>query len=376
MTIHDFIFTRKSPDKYYRHVIFWLVQYFFWTFWTTIFFVGLTASLKFGLQYNGAFILHAVYTYLIAYYFSPKYFETKQYVKFSIAIFILSLIAYILFVFYLLWFFNQITGYFKGFRESSDHQQLLMSWYFSMNFISTGPPAICTLFLTGKMMKNYYIKMEERQTIVKESANAEMQLLRAQVHPHFLFNTLNNIYSFALNKSPEAGNLILKLKDTTKYMVYECDTALMPLQKEIKMLKDYLELEKVRYGKRLEIEINIDGECENKMITPLLMIPFVENSFKHGASRVLREPWIKLFIQADEDLLHFTLTNSKPPEEAVYKNNGIGLKNVKKRLALLYPEKHYLQIESTAHTFTVNMQIPLQQTKNLDEIKHEETFTA
>ncbi len=100
-------------------------------------------------------------------------------------------------------------------------------------------------------MKNYYIKMEEKQMLVKANADAEMQLLKAQVHPHFLFNTLNNIYSFALNKLPEAANLVLKLKDTTKYMVYECDVLLIPLQKEIKMsLNDYIELERVRYGKQ------------------------------------------------------------------------------------------------------------------------------
>jgi len=210
------------------------------------------------------------------------------------------------------------------------------------------------------MLKNYYIKMEEKQILIKETANAEMQLLKAQVHPHFLFNTLNNIYSFALNKSPEAAHLVLKLKDTTKYMVYECDAALVPLQKEIKMLKDYLELEKVRYGERLEAEINVDGKYENKMITPLLMIPFVENSFKHGASKMLRNPWIKLFIQADEDVLHFTLANSKPADKALHARGGMGLINVKKRLELLYPEDHLLTIDTTVNTFTVNMQLPLQ----------------
>ena len=201
--------------------------------------------------------------------------------------------------------------------------------------------------------------MEEKQKLIKETAIAEMQLLKAQVHPHFLFNTLNNIYSFALNKLPEAGDLVLKLKDTTKYMVYECDTALVPLQEEIKMLEDYLELERVRYGKRLKIEINIDGECENKMVTPLLMIPFVENSFKHGASKMLKDPWIELSIQADENILHFTLANNKPADKGITAKKGIGLSNVKKRLELLYTQNHLLLIESTENTFTVNMQIPL-----------------
>ena len=210
------------------------------------------------------------------------------------------------------------------------------------------------------MLKNYYIKMEEKQKLIKETAIAEMQLLKAQVHPHFLFNTLNNIYSFALNKNPEAGDLVLKLKDTTRYMVYECDTALVPLQKEIKMLEDYLELEKVRYGKRLKIEINIDGECENKMVTPLLMIPFVENSFKHGASKMLQHPWVDLNITVDGQYLFFVLSNSRPEETSLPQHNGrIGLNNVKKRLQLLYPNAHELSIVNGSGSYEVFMKINL-----------------
>ena len=352
MTLYDFIFIKKSPGKYYRHIAFWIAQYLFWTFWALAFFISLTETLRFGLVLNGAFILHAAYTYSIVYYFSPKYFENKQYVKFSIAILILSLFAYILYIPYMLLAFN-------GIKESED-QQLLMTWYFTMNFIINGPPVVCAMFLTCKILKNYYIKMAEKQILIKENANAELQLLKAQVHPHFLFNTLNNIYSFTLDKSPEAGNLILKLKDTTRYMVYECDVPFVPLQKEIKMLKDYIELEKVRYGDRLDLVVMIDGNYEDKIITPLLLIPFVENSFKHGASKLLKSPWIQLSVQVDETVLHFTLINNKPPDRLVNNQRGIGLCNVKKRLELLYPNSHLLTIESTVQTFTVNMQVPLQ----------------
>ena len=103
------------------------------------------------------------------------------------------------------------------------------------------------------------------------------------------------------------------------------------------------------------------------MITPLLMIPFVENSFKHGTSKMLRDPWIKLFIQTDEDVLHFTLTNSKPADEIINEKGGIGLSNVKKRLELLYPGNYLLTIEPTVNTFTVNMQIPLQQMSEVNQ---------
>jgi len=140
-------------------------------------------------------------------------------------------------------------------------------------------------------------------------------------------------------------------------MITECELPEVPLTDEINLINHYVELEKVRY-EELEIEVKITGECNDKMIAPLLMIPFIENSFKHGTSKILKGPWIKLFIQADEEMLHFTLTNNKPAE-SIENKKGIGLINVQKRLELLYTNEHYLLIEPTLHTFTVNMQVPL-----------------
>ena len=202
--------------------------------------------------------------------------------------------------------------------------------------------------------------MEEKLTLIKENANAELQLLKAQVHPHFLFNTLNNIYSFALTKSPKTGGLVLKLSDTIRYMLNECEAELVPLEKELKMIEDYIGLEKVRYGSRLNMEVTIKGNYQNKFIAPLLLIPFVENSFKHGASKILKHPWIKMDIEVKEDSLLFNLTNSKPLKtNAVNSNNGIGLKNVQKRLELLYPRQYELKINSTDDVYSVQMEIPL-----------------
>ena len=134
------------------------------------------------------------------------------------------------------------------------------------------------------------------------------------------------------------------------------------------MIKDYLELEKVRYGSQLEVHIEISGDFDDKKIAPLLMIPFVENSFKHGTSQVLRNPWIRLILQVDDDVLHFTVANSKPATDKT--QSGIGLRNVQKRLELLYPSNHFLVVEPTENTFTVNLQIPLEQRNKLSEATH------
>ena len=157
----------------------------------------------------------------------------------------------------------------------------------------------------------------------------------------------------------QAPQLVMNLSDTLQYMITDCEADLVLLEQELKMINDYIDLEKVRYGDRLDITIEISGDTEDKTIVPLLMIPFIENSFKHGASKMLRDAWIKLFIQADENVLHFTLTNNKPSNETFAEKGGIGLTNVKKRLELLYPNNHLLSIESTTHTFTINMQVPL-----------------
>ena len=290
------------------------------------------------------------FCYAVIYFLIPNFFLKRKYIPFATGL-IFTLVLLLTSSFFYLYEYYHLTPD-LWFR---------LVWNKTISFIFTGPVTICGIFLSIKMLKTWYLKEEEKQMLLTENANAEIQLLKAQIHPHFLFNTLNNIYSFTLNKSPEAAELVSKLSDTMNYMITDCNEEFMPLRKEIKMITDYIGLEKVRYGNRLDISITITGEYHNKMITPLLMIPFVENSFKHGASKMLRDPWLKLFIQADEDVLYFTLTNSKPADEILNGKSGIGLINVKKRLELLYPSNHLLTIESTVNTFTVNMQIPLQQ---------------
>jgi sensor histidine kinase YesM len=285
------------------------------------------------------------FTYLVVYMLVPLYFvQHKKVLAFT------GFIVSFFILFYAYYFI----------QDKSSGKLFYNLWFITGNFIGIGPMFILFLFLSVKMMKNYYLKTEEREQKQREKTNAEIQLLKAQVHPHFLFNTLNNIYSFTLSKSPQAPMLVDKLNNTLYYMINECKAQFVYLEKEIQSLNDYIELEKIRYGGRLTIQVEIRGDYMNKLITPLLMIPFIENSFKHGASKMLKEPWIKLFIQTDENILHFSLINSKPAEENAVSKKGIGLNNVKKRLELLYPQDHLLTIESTPNTFTVNMQIPLQ----------------
>ena len=354
MKLHEFIFTNKRPERYLRHLAFWIAQSIFWVFWASFFFYRTWEWIYFGFLTHGFFILEIAYTYLVTYFLAPEYLDKKKYSKFALYVSLLTLITFFLFV-----AFQFIA---KGVPESSRDDQLLYAWFSTMHFIIAGPPVICAMFLTVKMLKNYFIKMQEKATIVEESANAELQLLKAQIHPHFLFNTLNNIYSFNLDRSPLAAELVMKLSHTLKYMVNDCEAELVPLEKEIKMLQDYIGLEKVRYGQRLTMEVQITGDPANKLIAPLLLIPFVENSFKHGSSKMLEHPWIKMKISISENMLAFELSNSKPEHAAdLNGKNGIGLTNVKKRLGLLYSNKHSLVISDNPTSFHVHLKLPLEE---------------
>ena len=152
--------------------------------------------------------------------------------------------------------------------------------------------------------------------------------------------------------------MIKKLTGMLQYILNECNQSFVPLEKELKMINDYIALEKIRYGEQMKMTIEINGSIQNKVIAPLLLIPFVENSFKHGASKMIRSPWIKLNINIEDNEFSFLLMNSKPATAEIKTRNGnIGLKNVKKRLQLLYPNAHELNIISEPESFTVFLKI-------------------
>jgi LytS/YehU family sensor histidine kinase len=189
-----------------------------------------------------------------------------------------------------------------------------------------------------KLMKHWYVKEQRNLQLQKENAEAQLQLLKAQVHPHFLFNTLNNIYSHTQNTAPVASQLVMGLSDMLRFMLYECNQSEVPLSKELKLIQDYITLEQIRYDNQLDVHISLPTETENLGIAPLLLLPLVENCFKHGTSHMLEQPWLSLQVTLEKDRMHVKLMNGKASEMAKNNDKGIGIFNVHKRLALLYPE--------------------------------------
>jgi len=191
----------------------------------------------------------------------------------------------------------------------------------------------------------------------KEKLEAELKLLKSQIHPHFLFNTLNNLYVLTLNESNKAPTMVHKLSELMSYMLYDSNQSFVTLEKEIAHLQSYIDLERLRYDERLEVTFANYVDADNIRIAPLLLLPFVENCFKHGNTSKLG--WIHLELSLAGDVLTFKVENNKPDIKDDKPNSGIGLDNVMRRLTHEYPQQHELQIFDTPDTYLVVLQLSL-----------------
>lgn len=197
----------------------------------------------------------------------------------------------------------------------------------------------------------------EKQVLEKEQAKTELAFLKSQINPHFLFNTINDIYALTYQKSDHAPNALLKLSELLRYMLRESDAQFVPLIKEITYLENVIELQRMGQKGLCYVNFNIGGELGHKQIAPLILINFVENAFKHGIFDAAESP-IEISLIADHNQLRFTICN-KTGQRHKDKTGGIGLVNVKRRLSLIYPDLHLLEIEEKKDTFTVDLKIDL-----------------
>jgi hypothetical protein len=373
---YDLTFSDNFRHRLSRHLLFWLAWWIFFEFtyfmpvywypgWNTL--KVPDPVLKSG--YSGfyllvilntllAVIVHVFFTYLLIYWFMPHYLAKGKYFAFIFSVTILLFSCVGLFYFDFKYGNPYIRELFGRPPKIWTHQELFdCAW----DMVLYNCPVVGGAALGIKLVKRWWLKQKESQQLINAKSSAEMQLLKAQVHPHFLFNTLNNIYSFTLNDSPKAPAMVKKLSGLLHYIIHECNQSTVPLEKELTMIQDYMGLEKVRYGDQMDMQVDIRGDLAGKKIAPLLLIPFVENSFKHGTSKMLSRPWVNLNIIVEDDQFYFMLTNSKPEEYInPAHNGGIGLANVQKRLQLLYPGLHKLKMTEEPEHFTVLLEINLQ----------------
>ena len=202
---------------------------------------------------------------------------------------------------------------------------------------------------------------------------AELARLKGQMQPHFLFNTLNNLYGLTLERSDDAPEVVLRISEMLDYVLYRCDGALVPLREEVEHLRTYLDLERLRYDERVSIQFQVEGELLDGCIAPLLLTPLVENSFKHGTSRTPEPSWVDIRIRTCGRQLHFSVENPKPNVVVLPvtpggpASSGIGLENVKRRLHLLYPDAHELTIDDAEHRFTARLRVPIHSCEHAGE---------
>ena len=210
------------------------------------------------------------------------------------------------------------------------------------------------LRISEKLSKNEKLRKEAE----KEKLHSELVLLKSQIDPHFLFNSLNTIYSLSLNKSDLTPDAIMKLSDMMRYVLQEVQHEKVTLEKEIQYISQYVEFQKLRLGENVDLELKINIDSGRLEISPMILIPFVENAFKFGTSSHEKSS-IKIELSANNKSLDFNVSNFIFPGRENSETFGIGVKNTKHRLQLIYPEKHTLNLTNDGKTFNVHLKIQL-----------------
>ncbi|CAN5248724.1 sensor histidine kinase [soil metagenome] len=336
----------KQRWQVFWHIFFWVAMIAFFIF---------IAHNNSKLSTNDLLVIFLLYPsinislfYLNYLFFIPKFLDKKRYGVYAAAI-VSSVI---------------IFGFGKYGIALIFKQYVLMRTKgeiigFGSYFLSTVFTSLVFLFLSAvlKFTVDWFLNERIQRDLENQRLSAELAFLKSQINPHFLFNSLNSIYSLAYQRSETTPEAILKLSEIMRYMLYECNDNKVDLAKELQYLQNYIDLQKIRFGKNAYIDFKIEGNTDTQQIVPLLLIAFIENAFKHGIANDPLTP-IRLLIDVSSNHLHFYITNK------THNNNrdavgGIGLNNVKRRLDLLYPGKYNLEIRDEKDTYTVELSLIL-----------------
>lgn len=293
--------------------------------------------------------------YVNLYVLMPRFLYRKRYAEYFLSLVVLLFIWGILtrFMAYQFWLPWDKKNY--PWQYATEPKEFFVPIRIARNALRLYPTLALTMAI--KLLRNSYNKEKQLRLAERERHLAEMQNLRAQIHPHFFFNTLNSLYSLTLTKSEKAPELVLRLSGLMHYMLYEASAESIPLEDEIRHLKDFIAVELIRFGDRLECSFQVSGDISGKWISPLLLLPLVENAFKHSKTEE-STAWVVLVLKVLENRLFFAVENSTGGEESGSKP-GIGLMNVKRRLELLYNDRHELTLNREEHIFKAQLNLEL-----------------
>lgn len=325
------------------HILFWMFSWLFFVFYY-IRYVEFSVVPFIAASINLIIVISTVYTF--NYYLIPNYLLKNRIVKFSI----FSVLGLILFIYLelLMTTFLTIQLLFsqqKMFPGMIDAIMLFSNLFF-----------IVLIAISIKLYKRWNDKEHRSQIIQKEKVEAELQMLKTQINPHFLFNTLNSIYVLALKNSKQTAETVLRLSDLLDYILYKIDSPNVLLSDEIIIVKNYIELEKIRFASRLELNLEIDVKSSQIKIPPMLIIPFVENAFKHGVAKSIEKSWIRISIIETNSWLEIEIVNSKNQEAKA--NGGIGIENTQRRLKLIFGENYKFVKTESNNKYQVNLHLP------------------
>ncbi len=316
-----------------RHVLFWLVIYLVWTYIKSN-----------GGEHLGVYLVVNLFNlanYMVAYYtlkhfFIPYFFDRSRILLFIVSLVITSILLY-LFI-----FFNDVMW--AAEFGSWDPPKLDFLIYLQKTIQHYSPAMI---LLAWESHINTVNKQKRIQELTNEKLATELKFLKAQLNPHFLFNTLNNLYAQVITNSGRAPQMILQLSGILDYVLYKSQKQAVSLQEEVTIINDFLELEKIRYGDRLSVTFSVDG-CLEVPISPLLLLSIVENAFKHGVRKGIEEAIVKINIEENAGIVKCSVWNTKsvfndrPRDDH---REGLGLSNIRGQLKISYPDSHVIEIK-------------------------------
>ncbi len=324
------------------HLIFWILLISYRLFDMTRFLSLERALMYFGMPTAFNILISYLHYFLIL----PYLFEKKNLLKYLVFL-VLSLGVFMLLRF-------QADAYFLA--PVSRDQEYYASFHFA-RILSVLWGFLSFIVITAmiKLAVNWFDLESKRKQLENEKLTAELNYLKSQINPHFLFNTLHNLNYLALSKDDATSSVIIKLSNIMRYMIYEVNKESVPISKEIQYMKDYIELERIRLNKPFRIDFQVSKEVEEVNIAPLLLFTCLENAFKHGVSDKQGNCWIKVSLALEGKKLVYKVSNSKVLKMQPASPSGFGLKNLKKRLELHYPNLHTLNIEETDDSFWIHL---------------------
>lgn len=344
----DIFFSRRYRIAW--HIIFWALVLLFYT----LFFGHQEKQYRFTFYFVAILLpVTAGTMYAFNYYLIPRFLAEKKYLMFTL----LSAYTVLASIFLgTLAVFAMLLMFMNGKGDRLDPSAI------DIYFLVVGMYFVIIIGIAFRLIRMWYQKQQSAQTLARDKLQAELNMLKSQIHPHFLFNTLNNIYALSLQQSEQAPEMLVRLSEILHYLLYECREETVELQREIELIRDYIELEKIRYGDRLELDLNIRMDPGGRKVAPVLLLPFIENGFKHGASKKRDRVKMMISMELKENVLCFHMENSMsatvlPPGKASV--HGLGLENVRKRLEMSYPGHYELKIKTTGELFIVDLQIGL-----------------